>query len=291
MDTKELRYFLEVCETMNIRNAASNLFITPQGLSKVIKKLETELGATLFLRSNHGVVLTQSGKLLMKKAEHIIQEIEDIAYEMQRLIERQSSIRLACSYGILSAFSPDIIFTFMRKYPQVKVRWKEYTDKVVEEIMVKNNADYGLIIGPVDNNMFEEELIRSYAIVLQVYEGHPLYDEKVIQFHMLDGQDIISESKDFKIYHTFSKKCKENHVKPNIVFETTEISFAHKLCQKGMGLAVVVDYVAEDLSSKGVRTIPFADPEFRWEVYLIKKKNAVSKGVFREFETFIKKWN
>ena len=44
MNQKQMQYFVTVYETQNIQAAADQLFVTRQGVSKVIRLLETELG-------------------------------------------------------------------------------------------------------------------------------------------------------------------------------------------------------------------------------------------------------
>ena len=64
MDTKDLRAFLRVYEEKSVNKAAKQLFITPQGLSRVIHNLETDLGTTLFTRTPGGMLPTDSGVYL-----------------------------------------------------------------------------------------------------------------------------------------------------------------------------------------------------------------------------------
>ncbi len=58
------RIFYTVANTENISRAARQLFISQPSLSKALKKLESDLGVTLFIRSSRGVRLTEEGKLL-----------------------------------------------------------------------------------------------------------------------------------------------------------------------------------------------------------------------------------
>ena len=58
MDTKDIRCFCRVYEERGINQAAKQLFITPQGLSRIITKLEAELQTTLFERSVRGLCPT-----------------------------------------------------------------------------------------------------------------------------------------------------------------------------------------------------------------------------------------
>lgn len=51
MNQKQLQYFVTVYQTQNIKTAADTLFVSRQGVSKVIRLLEEELGQPLFIRS------------------------------------------------------------------------------------------------------------------------------------------------------------------------------------------------------------------------------------------------
>ena len=62
MDTKAFYYFQAVYEERNIHTAARKLYISPQGLGKNIKMLESELNAELFIRTKSGVIPTETGK-------------------------------------------------------------------------------------------------------------------------------------------------------------------------------------------------------------------------------------
>lgn len=61
MDTKDLRCFRLVYEERSINQAARHLFITPQGLSRIISRLEEELHTLLFERTSSGMIPTKTG--------------------------------------------------------------------------------------------------------------------------------------------------------------------------------------------------------------------------------------
>ena len=69
MNTKELQYFMKVCEEQSINKAAGKLFITQQGLSRVIANLEKNLNVKLLERNARGVFPTEEGQYLYEKCE------------------------------------------------------------------------------------------------------------------------------------------------------------------------------------------------------------------------------
>lgn len=64
MEIRKLECFLKVCETGSISGASEQLYISQQGISRIISSLEKELGTVLFIRSRQGVSLTADGLIL-----------------------------------------------------------------------------------------------------------------------------------------------------------------------------------------------------------------------------------
>ena len=60
MEIRKLECFLKVCETGSISGASEQLYISQQGISRIISSLEKELGTVLFIRSRQGVSLPQT---------------------------------------------------------------------------------------------------------------------------------------------------------------------------------------------------------------------------------------
>ena len=70
MNKKQLEYFMETYHYRNIQVAADNLYISHQGLSRVIRSLEDELGQALFVRSNRGLEPTDFATTLLPLPAH-----------------------------------------------------------------------------------------------------------------------------------------------------------------------------------------------------------------------------
>ncbi len=71
-DLRRLRAFVALAEELNFHQAAARLNMTQSPLSRVIKKLEGELGVALFHRSRQGVTLTAAGRRLVPQARALL---------------------------------------------------------------------------------------------------------------------------------------------------------------------------------------------------------------------------
>ena len=76
MTLQQLRYLIAIAEYGSINAAAHNLYASQSNLSTAIKELESELGITIFTRSNRGVVLTNDGTELLGYARQVIEQAD-----------------------------------------------------------------------------------------------------------------------------------------------------------------------------------------------------------------------
>lgn len=95
MELRVLHYFLMVAREENITKAAQLLHITQPTLSRQLIQLEEELGVKLFRRSNHNIILTDSGLLLKRRA----QEILSLAEKTKREFSQEESLSGIISIG------------------------------------------------------------------------------------------------------------------------------------------------------------------------------------------------
>ena len=72
MEIRVLEYFLMLAKEGNITRAANRLHITQPTLSRQLSELEKELNTQLFIRGKRSIILTESGQLLVQRAQELI---------------------------------------------------------------------------------------------------------------------------------------------------------------------------------------------------------------------------
>ncbi len=113
MDTKDLRCFCRVYEERGINQAAKQLFISPQGLSRIITKLEAELQVTLFCRSARGLSPTASGTYLYENGRELLNRLEELEIGIRRMERIDRELQLGFSCGVLNVFPFQQLDQFM----------------------------------------------------------------------------------------------------------------------------------------------------------------------------------
>ena len=73
MQIERLEYFIKVADAQSINSASNDLHISQQALNQSMTNLEKELGVSLFIRSNRGIMLTDKGKEFYSVAFDIVE--------------------------------------------------------------------------------------------------------------------------------------------------------------------------------------------------------------------------
>ena len=97
MDEKDLQIFLTLADTGNLTRTAEKLYLAQPTLSKRLQNMESELGATLFLRSKQGVTLTPAGEEAQKVIQRTVQDFstlrEQLTAEKKHHLRHPSALR------------------------------------------------------------------------------------------------------------------------------------------------------------------------------------------------------
>lgn len=291
MNMQDFFVFQTVAREGSISKAAKILYLTPQGLSKVIKNMENELDCTLIERSPQGIRLTESGECFLKHSYSVTDHYGTLKKDLLNIRQRNhGTIDLLSSYGILRLVTPDCIMDFRQKYPDIHFSYREYPDLQTERLFLAKNGNVAFSIADFDENLYDITEMDSFPICLLVNEFHPLSHRRSVTIEDLKGEPLYIESGQFKIHHLIVNKCLEAGFEPNIVFETSGFSLCHKMVKAGKGISVTVDFVFEDMKSQGLRLIPFSDGTYEWKICMLTRKGEPVSDAVVLFRNHVINW-
>lgn len=121
-DMGTLRSFVTIVESGSMTRAASRLFMTQSAISMQIKRLETNLGLSVFDRSSQGMTTTIEGEQLLHFA-HKMLAINDEGMSRLTSPDYEGQIRLAAPSDIIYPHIPGILKEFNRDYPRVQIKF------------------------------------------------------------------------------------------------------------------------------------------------------------------------
>ena len=87
MELSQLNYFRTVARFQNMSKAASQLYVTQSTLSQNLRKLEDELGVTLFTRRGKSLALNELGQVVLKYSDEIFALLEEMRKELENDLE------------------------------------------------------------------------------------------------------------------------------------------------------------------------------------------------------------
>ncbi|HEY5717243.1 MAG TPA: HTH-type transcriptional activator IlvY [Motiliproteus sp.] len=123
MDTRPLKQFLSLADTLHFGRASELCHVSPSTLSRAIKQLEDELGVALFIRDNRSVTLTPAGTQFQAYAREAVAQWEQLrASLMEASGQLQGEISLYCSVTASYSFLYDILSRFRSAYPLIEIK-------------------------------------------------------------------------------------------------------------------------------------------------------------------------
>lgn len=123
MDARSLRLFLALADTLHFGRTSREQHISPSALSRVIKQLENEVGAPLFLRDNRSVTLTHEGRLFRDYAADTLRGWDGLRQQLQKNRDTlRGELSLYCSVTASYSFLYDILSRFREDHPLIELK-------------------------------------------------------------------------------------------------------------------------------------------------------------------------
>jgi DNA-binding transcriptional LysR family regulator len=270
VNIQQLKYYLEICRCRSFSKAADNLYISQQGLSMAIIRLESEFSCKLFIRTPRGLRLTKDGEYFKERAERMVAEYEQCRQYFHENYSGENVVNVAGVQGAMG---------FKEAYPKYQVFFREYADRACDEIVENMEAEVGLGLEPLDQKKFECFPLFSLRLVLLVHKSHPLSTRKSIPTQLLQDLPMIMVDEKLKSADNFLEQCKAQGVTPKIQYRVVEAIAVHRLVQSTKGVGLSVETVAAVLNTPDTVAIPFQDERFTWVVDLFYLRGAeLSEG-------------
>lgn len=120
----EIRHFQlikMISEAGSMTKASEKLFLTQPTLSHQLKEIESKLGASLFLRINKKLILTEEGKKIIEAAHEILPRIAQIENDIKGIRRKVKHLRLTTQCYTCYHWLPEIMKKFQTEFPTTEI--------------------------------------------------------------------------------------------------------------------------------------------------------------------------
>lgn len=192
MNLRDLKYIVAVADSHHFGKAAERCFVSQPTLSGQIKKLEEELGVTLFERTKRSVVTTPVGEDIIAHARRMLAQADDI----RRLAESHHDPLVGpLNIGVIPTLSPYLMPLILRplkqKYQQMRLVLSEELTAMLLERLTRQEIDAALLATAVDEPELESLPLFDEPFWLAHPRNHPFYDKEEITQQDLDSTELL----------------------------------------------------------------------------------------------------
>ena len=282
MTLTELKYIVAVAREKHFGHAAEACFVAQPTLSVAIKKLEDELGVTIFERGGTEVSVTPLGAQIVAQAARVLEQtaaIKQIAKQNKDPLA--GPLRLGVIYTIAPYLLPPLVKSMIEHVPQMPLVLQEnFTARLIEllrqgeldaAIMALPFADQGLMVQPLYDEPFVVALPRN----------HPWANRSSIDAQELKTETMLLLGSGHCFRDQVLEVCPEMSRFSTSgdgiarTFEGSSLETIRHMVPSGIGITVLPRASVPDMNAKDgmLRYLPFSEPQPTRRVVIAWRKS------------------
>lgn len=284
VEIKVLRHFIAVVQEEGVTAAAEVLRISQPALSRQIKDLEGEMGATLFVRGNRGraLELTHEGQLLYRRACEIVELADRTRSEIASGEQVEGDVHVAAAQTAVMDVLAKAAVHVRELHPGVRIQLHDdYGENIMERL---NNglADFGVLVQPADMSRYDHlPLPGGDRMGLIMRPDHPLAARSGVKPADLQGLPLIVPKgalarRDLSGWYSGS-------LRPFDIVGTMNLTYnASRFVRAGYGCALSLEGLVDTGEGSGLTFRPL-EPTLRASLSMAWKKSQPLTPAARAF--------
>jgi len=289
MTLQQLEYVLALDKTRHFVRAAEMCGVTQPTLSAMIQKLEDEMDCKIFDRSRQPIVPTEIGKKIIKQAQVIVYQANQLKESVQNeKVLLKGTLHLAIIPTIAPYLLPQFIASFRNLYPDIVLKVSElHTDTIIEKLRIAE-IDMAILSTPLEDPKILEVPLYYEKFVAYISPMEPIYERTE-----LSATDMPLD----KLWVLEEGHCLRNqvfnfcHEKPNhnSTYEAGSIDTLVKIVDINGGYTIIPELHFELLSEKqklNLRNI--VHPEATREISIVIRHDYVREGILNAVADTVK---
>jgi DNA-binding transcriptional LysR family regulator len=240
VNLEELRWFVVLAETEHVTDAAAELAVSQPTLSRALARLEREAGTPLFDRVNRRLRLNPYGQIMLEHARRSIAEMRSATDRIAALRDPDTGrVRLAFLHSLANWYVPEQLRRFRESAPAIGFDLLQGPAHEITQRVLDGQADIAITAPRPDAPGLSWRRLYVDQLCLAVPHGHRLANRARVKLSDAGGEPFIALGEQAGLRQLTDQLLAEDDVKPDVVFEATEIPTVEGLVAAGFGVAVV----------------------------------------------------
>jgi DNA-binding transcriptional LysR family regulator len=276
MEMSQLEFFLQVIAEGSFSKAADAVGRTQPAVSIAVRRLEEEVGAPLFDRSQKTPTLTEAGVAIQDYAQRILSlrdQARGAVAELRTL--RRGVVRVGANESTSLYLLPQVILAFRERHPEIKVEIYRHVSERLPREVLERNVDFAVLaFEPTDRDLDSFCVLRD-ELALILHPMHPLASRDEVTIEELGGESFLAHNVRTGSRNRVIEAFAEHHTPLNITLELATVETIKRFVQLNVGLAFVPRMcVREELERGTLASVPVRDLSYARTLWVTHRRNA-----------------
>lgn len=259
-----------------VSGAALILGRSQPAVSRLLDKLEHELGVQLFERRKGLVTPTKNAHDLMAEVERAYLSLDSLRQSALRLGKgHDAHITIASMPALGLDFVPYAIADFNKDHPNIKVTLSVQPSGRVEEYATAQQIDFGFVEMPYQTAGLKVETFSTSAYLVAIPVSHPLALKGSVSLEDLARTDFICYSSFAPVRQLIDHVAREAGIQARYTYETNVSVAALSMVRRGLGVAIIDPFTAILNGSDDIKFLPLV-PAIPFKVSLLRPQARTS---------------
>jgi DNA-binding transcriptional LysR family regulator len=258
MDLRQLECFLAVADELHFGRAAARLNLAQPTVSESIRRLERELGGTLFDRTTRNVSLTELGTAFQEEARAAYSQVE-VAYQNGRRLAERGLDQFLVGYAVDSGPTLlSLVATLQQRCPEVTMTLHAMTTQRQIEALRRRRLHAGLCWEPDLEESLRRLVVGHAEFVAVVPSSHPLAKLESAPIERLAEEPLIGWPRMLNpgLYDRFANAMDGTNRPWSLVGTTIGVDNVAARVLSGHGIGIVPEPMAPARPPEGIRLLP-----------------------------------
>ena len=282
MDLRSLQTFVQVAESGSFSRAGARLGYSQPTVSVHIRQLEEELGVKLFDRIGHAVRLTDRGRGLLRHAQQICRDCQQLQQSVSQQNTIRGMVRLATAQSLCGPLVAQSFSRLRAACPELRLELTTAGTTDLFRMLDHNDAD---MVCTLDSHIYNTNYITAQEEQIGVHfvvpAGSPLAQQDRLTMTDLTRQQWLLTEQGMSYRRQLDEWLAQFSIALEPVLENGSADLLCELVEQGMGVSFLPDYVTAKAVRRGavVRLEAEGFAPALWMQVLYRREKWVSESM------------